>query len=104
MFPPRTTGPHLILLAAAAPAGKCFPAQHALAEVLNTTGEWVRVTVLAWHKLEEPIRQRITFMTVRWLVQLQLEDGSVGWYEYTDSDLRPINEPGSTGSRSDNGK
>src|ERR1700691_2766470 len=97
-FPSRRTGPRLILVTTEAPAGECLPAQHAQAEVLNTAGDWERVTVLAWHKLEEPIRQRITFLTVWWLVQLRQEDGSVGWYQYTGSDMRQVNEPGSTGS------
>jgi hypothetical protein len=99
VFPPHRTGPHLILVAADAPNGECTPAQHPEAEVLDNRGHWERVTVLAWHKLEKPIRQRITFCIITWLVQLQQEDGSVGWYEHTD-DMRPINEPGSTGSSS----
>ncbi len=100
-FPPRRTGPHLILVSADEPAGECTPAHHAQAEVLSTSGQWVPVTVLAWHQLAEPIRQRITFCIVRWLVQLRLEDGSMGWYQHTDSDLRPVNE---SGSSSDSGK
>jgi hypothetical protein len=104
VFSPRRTGTHLILVAADEPAGECSPALHPEAQVLNTAGDWVPVTVIAWFKLEEPIRQRITFSVVRWLVQLQQEDGTVGWFQYTDSDLRALNEPRSTGSSSASGK
>jgi hypothetical protein len=90
------------LVAAEVPDGECTPAQHPEAEVLNTAGQWVPVRVLAWHKLGEPVRQRITFCIITWLVQLEHGD-TIGWYEYTD-DMRPINEPGSTGSSSDSGK
>jgi hypothetical protein len=58
--PPSRTGQRLILLAAEVRAGKCTPAQHDQAEVLNTSGQCGPVRVPAWHKLKEPIRQRIT--------------------------------------------
>lgn len=104
MFPPSPKpGPRIILSRVGRPGGECIAPQHPEAEVLNTHGNWMPVTVLAWHKLEKPFRQRITFITIRWLVQLRQDDGSEGWFVYTGSCMRPVNE-GSSGSSSDNAK
>jgi hypothetical protein len=39
------------------------------------------MTVLAWHKLNTPFVQPITFVRIAWLVRLRLADDSEGWYQ-----------------------
>ena len=64
-------------------------ARHAFAEVLLTDQTWTPVTVLAWHRLDEPFVQMLTEHRISWLVKLRLGDGSDGWYEYVSLNIRP---------------
>jgi hypothetical protein len=66
-----------------------LPAKHAQAEVLLTDQRWAPVTVLAWHRLDEPFEQIVTLQWISWLVRLRLGDGSESWYEYVGLNLRP---------------
>ena len=54
-----------------------------------TNQTWTPVTVLAWHRLDEPFEQVVIKHRVTWLVRLRLGDGSEGWYEYVGLNLRP---------------
>jgi hypothetical protein len=96
-FPlPVNRGPRIILRQVDAPGGECTEAAQPEAEVLNTEGKWMPVTVLAWHKLAQPYVQRITFVRITWLVKLRLADGTKGWYPHDGSCIRPVNESGSS--------
>jgi hypothetical protein len=98
---PRSFGTLLTLTRVTEPpADSCIPARHAEAEVLTTDATWVRVTVLAWHRLEKPYVQRISLVRITWLVQLRLADGSVNWHAYDALCIRPVNN----GSSSSSGK
>jgi hypothetical protein len=95
-YPERSTGPLMTLsLASAAPPGPHEPARHRAAEVLLTDATWTPVTVLAWHRLDQPFEHVITHSRITWLVQLRLSDGSENWYDYTGLNLRPVRGSGS---------
>jgi hypothetical protein len=75
-YPERSSDPLMTLsLASAAPSRPHAPTRHGAAEVLLTDATWRPVTVLAWHRLDEPFEQAITHSPITWLVQLRLGDG-----------------------------
>ena len=89
-YPQRSGGPLMMLSTASRePSGPHQPARHSAAEVLLTDATWTPVTVLAWHRLDEPFEQPLTPSRITWLVRLQLSDGSRNWYQYVSSCLRP---------------
>lgn len=59
------------------------------AELLYTDTSWRAATVLGWYRLDVARQQVLTKVWVFWLVHIRLADGSEGWYEYDQRNIRP---------------
>jgi hypothetical protein len=71
------------------PPGPWIRPRQAAGEARWSDKTWRPCTIVAWHRLAEPVEEMMSMRRVSWLVRLRTVDGTDGWFGYSPNYLRP---------------